>query len=312
MKRFATATALLALLAACDNDQPLSFDPTVEEPETPEGGETVNGVPARVAGELRVADYDPDAGTLSVRLLSLDGDELLQEYTAAGTLDGYDVYVQQDDPLDRSFTAFAAESESGGVEAIVVMDGGQFNRYFGGVTYSRSGQYDAPTEGLASYAGNYVGLLNGGTTAELPAPPVDPAILPVASSRVTGQVFINADFTDGTLNGAIYNRSATISGTATDLENLNLIVTEIDSSGRFEGEVELGVQETVGNYAGILGGNNANGLAGGLFMEGDFISTVEGENEYGIFVTNQCGTAGSDPVCTTGLVEDVDNIDGLD
>ncbi len=309
MKNFVSMAALLALLAACGDGQP--FD-DVTDPDTGGGTDTdgevpVNGVPAAVAGDMKAASYNADTGTLLVQI-SLDGDDVLQAYTSAGAVGGYDRFTQQDDPLDRAFTAFAGESTDGSVTAVVAMDGGQFNRYFGGITFTQDG-YVAPDSGLASYAGNYVGLLNFG-------PPVGNApggtpgeVIPRQSFQVTGEVFLNADFTDNLVNGAIYNRSSDFGA----MLSVALIVADVGSNGAFEGIVEISDGDpladapgaTVGTYAGTFGGTNAAGVAGGIFLDGDFLGdTFENENEYGIFVLDQCVGGGVPTVCSS--VEDVD------
>ena len=298
MKKLLSMTATVALLVAC------SAVDTGEGTGTPGEGpvtETpVNGVPSSVAGDLKAANYDANAGTLSVQI-SLDGDNTLHPYTAAGTVNGYDRFTQQDDPLDRAFTAFARESTDGSVTAVLVMDGGQFNRYFGGTTFTQNG-YAAPESGLASYAGNYIGMLNfGPPLGNVPGgTPVE--IIPQQALQVTGQVFLNADFTDNLVNGAIYNRNNSDIGA---LPSVYLIVTEVGSNGAFEGTVELGDNSAVGTYAGTFGGTNAAGVAGGTYLNGDFLGdTFENEEEYGIFVLDQCVNGGVPADCVS-----VDNVD---
>ncbi len=316
MTRLVTAAALLALLAACDDDQPLNFDgetPTTP-PTTPTDGEDplnpdelppVNGVFGPVAGDLDAGSFSTSGGgTLQVSI-TLDDDVLLQTYTrnAAYDVPGYLAFTTQDDALDRFFTAFGATSNDGDVQAVLAMDGGQFTKYFGGVTYSAT-DYTAPSSGLASYAGTYVGMSNFGTRDGTLPSGANPDILPERATRVTGDVFINADFTDNTLNGAIYGRTS-LDGSPVGVDTVFLVPTGINADGSFTGGSENRAQENIGSYSGTFGGTNASGIAGGVFLE-EFDEGVENEQERGMFVLNQCGTPGEAAICNDEDVDDVD------
>ena len=191
------------------------------------------------------------------------------------------------------------------------MDGGPFNRFFGGTTFRPIGDYSeaptGPTSGLVSYAGNYIGLSNLDATSNLIGLPVgagtDPALIPSQSSRVTGQIFINADFADNAVNGGVYNRTNIDRNES--LADIALIVSNIDSTGRFLGTVELrGGDTSIGSYGGTFGGLNATGVAGGIHLDGDFIDGVTNEEEFGIFVLTQCGLAGDAGAICDGVQPD--------
>ena len=131
----------------------------------------------------------------------------------------------------------------------------------------------------------------------------DPSLIPDQASRVTGQIFINADFADNAVNGGVYNR-VNIDRNET-LTDLALIVSDIDASGRFLGTVELrGGTTSIGSYGGTFGGLNASGVAGGIHLDGDFIDNVEREEEFGIFVLTQCGLAGDSNTICNGVRPD--------
>ncbi len=311
MTRLLTTAALMALLAACDNAQPFTFQPVGdEEPVVDEDAEeepvSEAGIPESVGNNLETATYRPGGNFLSVQITSLDSTPVNAIYERNTALDvpGYRAFSQQEDPLDRIFIGMAQQSADGATTGVLVMDGGQFNKFFGGVYYEQTGAYSAHTpsqrnNGLVSYAGNYVGLLN----IDAPRPNealtvpggIDPSLVPGQPSRVTGQVFINADFADNTVNGAIYDRQIVDYGNF-DLADVALIVTEIDENGRFTGDVEDPAQDVIGSWAGTFGGVQASGIAGGISIE-EFMDEVENEAEFGLFVLNKCGTRGDAAIC---------------
>ena len=303
--RMAAIGAVL-LVSACGDGQPLRFgavDEPTEEPTDPT--EEEEPTPAELtAGNLTEAIYNDGSNTLTVFMRSLDSTPDFVDYDRNPALDigDYDAYSIQEDELDRFFTAFARDTS--GVQGVLVMDGGQFNRYFGGTQVSQEGPYSPhspsqPNNGLVSYRGDYVGLSNIDAPRPNQALPVDPGtpgeFIPGQATRVTGTVLINADFTDNTVNGAVAER--VLVEYAEPIPTINLIVTDIQDDGSFGGIVETVVDEAVGTYSGVFGGTGATGIAGGVFLNGDFIPGVDGENEYGLFVLVQCGSAGDDPSC---------------
>lgn len=302
MKNIAYAVVAMAALAACDGVGGGGG-----------GGTGGPGTPPPITGDASLrGDLDAFAfngtDTLSVQI-SLESDDVLQAYTQDGApINGYIRFVQQDDPLDRFSTAFAGQSSDGSVQAVVVTDGGQFNRFFGGAGVQQN-NYSAPTRGLASYAGGYIGLLNFGPAApNVPANTPDSAI-PRVSTPITGQVFINADFADNLVNGVVYDRQFILDGDVNNPADLVLIAGSIAADGTFNGEVELEDFTNVGGYSGTFGGQNAAAMAGmvelgaGFLVDSEFVAlpgfedTGGTEREWGIFVIDQCPT--SQPLCAT-------------
>ena len=161
--------------------------------------------------------------------------------------------------------------------------------------------------GLVSYAGTYAGLTNLAANGdELIAVPggTDPAILPDQPAQVTGSVFINADFGDNAVNGAVFDRtfvnldpnvSAQIGGD--QLDDVVLTSTGIEEDGTFFGVAENPALEGIGSYGGTFGGTEASGVAGIVALDGDFIPNIDEEAEYGVFVLNQCGQPGDAAIC---------------
>ena len=305
MFRILATTAALALLTACGDGQPFEFGVVtpVDPPLTPDEIEAQAAIAESIAGGLIGGTYSTTNGTLSVRI-PLDAGDINTEYARNATLDvpGYLAFSAQNDPLDRIYIGMAARSADNSVEGVLVMDGGQFTKFFGGTTFRQIGTYSeaplGPTSGLVSYAGSYVGLSNINATASnagLPVPSgTDPALIPGQAGRVTGDVFINADFAENQINGAIYNRTSI--DNSVPLDNVFLIPTEIDATGRFLGDAENEGQERIGDYGGTFGGLGATGIAGGIHLT-DYIDGIEKEEEYGIFVLTQCGLAGDTAIC---------------
>ncbi|AFO91804.1 thymidylate synthase [Phaeobacter inhibens] len=307
MKRAMLGLAAATLLSACGGGtNPFDTD------DGTDGGTTTDPiVPEALASDVDSVAYDADAGTLVISGLSLDDTPFSASYRRRPALDrqGYQAYTAQDSSLDRHVTAYVREIENGAF-AVVVATGGQFSYYFAGTNYGRTGGYSAPTEdvasgGVVSYAGTYVGLLNvGGDGGDLlPVTPGTPGdIRPAQTAETTGDAFINADFRDNIVNGTIYNRQIepiTDGGTPQTLLALDLAPTAIAENGTFTGtasQVTNGTRTNVGTYGGIFAGTDATSVGGSVFAA-DHIESIQGVEEYGIFVLGQCGTAESSDVC---------------
>ncbi|WP_108815738.1 hypothetical protein [Loktanella sp. Alg231-35] len=288
MNRSVALTVPALVLAACSDQR--ADDSTDPDPDT--GGVT-DPTPGAVTsdnivvGDLRAATYNAGDGSLLVQI-TLDGNDVNQSYGPA-TADGdYDIFTLQNSATDRFFTAFAGESTDGSVSAVVVSDGGQFNRFFGGATVNQV-TYAAPTGGIANYSGDYVGLLNFGPAA---GDGPGEASTPQQSMQVNGEVFFKADFTDNAVNGNIYNRTYGPTGTGTALPEIVLTVGDISADGSFTGTVELRDLTGIGDYSGAFGGSGATAVAGTVALGAGFsdgaIAGADGrEREYGIFVLDQ-------------------------
>ncbi|GHF73502.1 thymidylate synthase [Seohaeicola zhoushanensis] len=292
MKRISFSVAAFVALAACSGGNPFQEGTDTETPDS--------GIPAALSSDLDGITYNPVAQTLTVRGITLDNTPYEAVYTRKPGLDrgGYEAYTSQDGSLQRHTTAYVKDID--GTRAAVVVTGGQFENYFAGTVYGRSGAFDAATTAqpnqLVSYAGNYVGLLNmagdGGDLLPV-APGTDPDVRPLQAAEVTGKVLVNADFTDNSVNGTIYQRQ--IEDTATPLATLALNPATIDTNGAFTGDVTINLQNK-GVYGGIFGGTESSAVAGSIFVK-DHIDGVDNEEEYGVFVLPKCGTPGADALC---------------
>ena len=271
------------------------------------GGTTQNDIPEELARNLQRINYNADTDTLIVEISSLDSGDTTATYDRNAALDvpGYSAFTLQDDPLDRMFVALVAASTDGSVQAGVVADGGQFNRFFSGGFYERTGPYSQPTTGQVSYAGAYAGITNlsaAGDNLLDPPPGTDPSLLPNEPRITVGTAFLNVSFGDNSVNGAIFDRSFADDGET--LPDVTLVETALDNNGEFLGTVEFSGRPDeggIGSFGGILGGEGATSVAGVIYLDSIYLSDDPRnsgfENEVGVFVLPQCGTPGAPAVC---------------
>ena len=281
---------------------PPSVAPPPNETLTPLGAVSDTVLVGNVSNGVFGVDADDDP-TLAVQI-TLDGGAVLEQYLADGTVGDYARFTFQDDPTDRAFVAFSRESDDGLLQALVVSDGGQFNRFFGGGLINQI-SYTPRTSGLASFAGDYVGLTNLGPLL-VTGNGADPAVIPGATTDVTGTVFLNVDFAEGTVNGSVFDRVTTINGDEVALQTIFLTAADFDESGQFEGQVEFGDLDSIGSYNGAVGGNDAVSIAGVVSLGEDFLEgatingvettlfdDIEAEAEFGLFLHDQCPAGGA-------------------
>ncbi|MDX1822344.1 MAG: hypothetical protein R3197_15710 [Paracoccaceae bacterium] len=323
MIKFTSFLLAACILAGCSGN-PFPPDEDVAEdvpevPDTPAPPATTTAIPATLGLNLQTATYNPDAGTLVLQLSSLDSGILNAAYQRTPVLDrpGYIAFTLQDDPLDRHYTAMVARSNDPqqSVQAGVVSDGGQFNTYFSGGFYERNAPFTPPAPGpdggLVSYAGNYTGVTNlnaPGDELLTVTSSVDPANWPQQSAQTTGTIFLNVDFANNAVNGAITDRvfaqyGATLpNARPNDLPDVVLRVADIAPDGTFFGglvQYPGSDSPDIGDYGGIFGGTEATAVGGVVSLidfdgEGNTLD-LEGEREIGVFVLSRCGVAGSDP-----------------
>lgn len=316
MKRTAAVCALALGLVACGDGNPF----TTGGDTTTGGGTTNSSVPALILNDLDRISFNAADNTLTVTGLTQDGVPLVNEYRhiASTFAPGYETFTGQNDPLGRHATAFVASRD--GVQAGVVMTGGQFNKFFGGTFFERTGSYQAPTAPDSrfdvTYYGNYAAGLNGvgPVTDLLPTTGLDPDVnTPNQTAYIRGLIFINVDLNDMSVEGEIYDRTAVFDGGFGDLPDLVLVEGTLTGDGTFSGNIEVDATDVtnpgtpsdpvgndIGDFAGVIGGPGGNAVAGGTFIQ-DFTDELENEIEYGVFVLDLCVAGNTDPICTNAL-----------
>lgn len=297
MKRTVCAVAAACFVSACGSGSggnPFATD-TEADPSI---------IPETISNNLGAISYNAGAQTLEVTGIALDNSPINAVYTRKPALDrdGYEAYTTQSGSLRRHSTAYVREID--GARAAVVVTGAQFETYFGGSLYDRTqGAYDppattTPAAGQVTYAGSYIGLLNGPGSGEdllAVAPGTDADPLPVQASEITGDVLVNADFADNQVGGIIYNRQADIYDFSEETP-LSLEPTAIDpATGTFSGNITINLQDR-GDYAGVFAGQDSSAVAGSIFAK-DHLESFQNEEEYGIFVLSKCGTPNEAPIC---------------
>jgi hypothetical protein len=312
------APLVLLLLAACDGNPLGTGDPEVPVCDTncPVGADDPVTLPTVLAKNLKAIAYDQASDSFRITYSSLDTTPTVATWNRRAALDtvGYRAYTVQEDALDRMFVGLAKTSTDGSVTAIAAGDGGQFNRVFQGGSYARNGGWSAPAgtsaggSGQVSYAGTYAGVTNiraprpgeilpvpGGTAGE---------VIPGQPSRVQGDIFINANFTDNAVNGAIYNR--VLVDYTFGLQAVILVPTDIEANGSFTGTTERWVNDdssmaVTGDYGGVFGGTGATAVGGLVALtklyRSDDGTALTGALEQGVFVLQQCGTPGDAAIC---------------
>lgn len=316
MRKVLGMMAVAALLAACADEDSTDTGDTVDLGD--DANAAPGDAPVVTSNSAAVGDVDSityNGSDVLTVTIPLDADTATTSYTPSGSVGTYNRFTQQDDPLDRAYTAFAKTSNDGSVTAATISDGGQFNRFFGGARVVQN-NYTAPSGGLVSYGGDYVGVVNFGPVVG-GNPSAPDSAQPSGAGEVAGNVFLNADFNFGQVNGVIYDRElvvGTIPGTGgrTALEDIVLVPTDVTPTGTFSGGGEFNDNDLtgVGSYAGVFGGQNGATIGGVVNLTAGFLNTIEpdgtlsdddpgngNENEYGIFVLDICPGGGTPATC---------------
>lgn len=319
MKRTAAVCALALGLVACGDGNPFTTTTSTTTPTTPGGGTTASSVPAAILNDLDRISFNATNNTLTVTGLTQDGTPLVNEYRHIATTfaPGYETFTGQNDALGRHATAFVASRD--GVQAGVVMTGPQFNKFFGGAFFERTGSYEAPTTPDSrfdvTYYGNYAGGINGaGPVTDLfPTTGLDPDVnTPSQTAYVRGLMFVNVDLNDMSVEGEIYDRTGVFAGGFSDLPDLVLVEGVLTGDGTFSGNIEFDATDTnsgtpdnpvgqdIGDFAGVIGGPGGNAVAGGVTLS-EFTDDLENELEYGVFVLDLCVVGDTNPICTNSV-----------
>jgi hypothetical protein len=342
--------ALLVALAACEGGSP---NPVNGNPPTDDGGTDPEPeplpdviIPADIAENIESVQWDRGGpGDADDRLivtgLALDDGQIGGVYTRAPAEDvaGYQAFYKQDDRLDRIYVAVSGEAADGSARAVAALDGGQLDTNFSGIFYERLTPLTRPDvanqNGLVSYAGTYAAVVDVADPEQnLAAPlrPGDPPAPPTQPRTLLGKIFMNVDFADNQVGGVIYDRQWSDGSPQGDEVKIILDPGALDENGNFGGDVRQELRPPaptpenpfptaepprgVGSYAGVLAGENASGMAGGLVAdehirrvnaEGAFEDTPQ-SSERGVWVIPRCGESGAPDLCD-GL-GDIDGVIG--
>lgn len=299
IRRVWPLAALLAV-AACSGAAIV----TPKDDDDDDGGGGTSTIPTTLSADLQSVTFD--GSKMMVNIKEDSGASGAVTYTRDDRLDvpGYVAYRTQERPLDRVYVALGAISTDGSVQAVTVGDGGVSNIYYAGGTYSRTGAFDAPAsdKGTVHYAGTYAAVTNvdaprdgGSDDVAQPVPPgTSDSDIPGQPSRVSGNIFLDANFSDNNVRGSISNRE--LVDTHRALADVILVDTTIARDGTFAGNTQYRDLTTIGTYGGIFGGTDANSVAGLVHLT-EFDPDLDGEQEHGVFVLTQCGPNNTLPIC---------------
>lgn len=216
-------------------------------------GETTpaSGIEAFYAGDVTGISYDPVADELIINGTPFDGTEVYVPYPAYDT-NGFTAYVNETG--QRSYIAFLGTSASGAVVALIVVTPSYINHGFSGAAYALDLESTMPGSGFASYTGSYAGLITYDGVSGF--------------TRTEGDLLLDADFTDGKVEGFILNRE--IVATGADQPDLILGTSDIDGNAFSGGEAvsfDAGGDEVEnGTYEGAFGGDLASEVVGTIVV----------------------------------------------
>lgn len=254
-----------------------------------DGDGDLSDIPEALRGNLDSVSYDEDDGTLTVVIDTLDASPTRATFTRDATLDTGDfrAFTYQETTTNRIFLALLNTSEDGAATAGVT-GSGQFTEMVWGSNYKAETAFTRPSGGgLASYTGSYAGVLNSGVRVPGPGAPFDP----IRPARTTGDVLVNADFTNGRVEGGITNRS--IVETGDELDDVFLQITSIESNGTFGGTVVFRDLNSAGTYGGTFAGRGGSAVAGAIEIAPDRSSSDLLER--GAFALDRCGSGDPAP-----------------
>lgn len=230
-------------------------------------------VPASLAGNLESAEFDQTNETLTITLPPFDGSPGTADYNRNAALDvgSFQAYDLEENQSSRRYIAMFKSGNHVKVGAV----GTEYylaNQY-GGTIYGRVGVYDTPSEGVATYEGDYAAVLT--------VPQANPGDGP---SRVSGDAQLIVDFNQALVEGQVTGRTIVDDGTS--LDDVVLRATALEN-GAFFGDVTNAAAKDLGDYGGVIGGPNAEEVGAVLVFTPDDLGTDPANTEYGAFVGDQ-------------------------
>ncbi len=250
--------------------------------------DTFNGDLADPKAYLETVSYDPTTDTFTVADLPFDGNGTYDRDDVVASLNGFNVYENNNVTERRAYKALHGNSKSGKTNISIVKTGSYSDIGFGGFIYERDGSVTLPISGQATFTGNYAGtrVFDGAT----------------GQQYTTGSAFLEVDFNtinrDEAVEGIIFDRQVfDLDGNLVNLVDGDDVAyalpTLVLENGFLTeaGETTGGVVSTLdgsdfesGNYYAVLAGDNAEEIAGIILITStDPSSSVTIEETGGFF-----------------------------
>ncbi|SLN26422.1 hypothetical protein PSA7680_01153 [Pseudoruegeria aquimaris] len=245
-------------------------------------------------GSVSTVSYNAGADTFTVDNLPFDGDGVYDRDDVVASLNGFNVYENNNLTERRAYKALHGTSASGKTSVSIIRTG-SYNGYgFGGFVYTRDGRVNLPRSGQATFTGQYAGTRvfegMGG------------------QQYTTGDAVLEVDFSDfaatNAVEGAIINRQVfDLNGnpvtlfendgvTAYSLPTLVLATGSITTAGEIVGTASServpagGTTSSTfeeGNYYAVIAGDDAEEIAGVIVVTSSDPQTGNGVQETGGF-----------------------------
>jgi len=293
MKKTITALAVSIVLVGCDGNPfvtPPGTTPGTTTPPTTVGGVTVPGgtgsttaaptagspiVRYETDGEAEGITYDAATDTVMVNNLPFDADGVYDadNNPAIATLNGFQVYENNNATERRAYKLIRGQSASGETSFTIVRTGDYIGLGFGGFVYERDGGVVLPSTGQATYTGAYAGMRIFTGTSGLQFTTAD------ATLEVDFEDFDATDAVEGTLtNRQYFSETGVPLGT---LPTLIFATGSISEAGEIAGTAGSQVfvpdgagggtfQEfESGEYYAVLSGDPADEIVGIVIITGD-------------------------------------------
>lgn len=250
--------------------------------------DTYNGDLSPTKAYLETVSYDPATDTFTVADLPFDGDGTYDRDDVVASLNGFNVYENNNVTERRAYKALNGTSKSGKTNISIVKTGSYSDIGFGGFVYARNGSVTLPTNGQATFTGNYAGtrVFDGETGQQYTT---GSALLEVDFNKINreeaveGIIFDRQVFDlDGNLVNLVDGNDVAYALPTLVLEN-GFLTDAGETTGGVVSTLDGSVFET-GNYYAVLAGDNAEEIAGIILItSSDPSSSVIIEETGGFF-----------------------------
>lgn len=267
--------AACAALAACSGGSETGEDAFEDDTFTGEGmllagtdDPTSTGSLFRYDGEQEVSQvsYNAATDTFTVNNLPFDGNGTYDRDDVVASLNGFNVYENNNPAPIREYKALHGISSSGNTRVSIVKTGSYQDFGFGGFVYSRSGSVNLPSSGQATYDGTYAGMIVFEDAVGL--------------NYVSGDAYLEVDFDDldssNAVEGLIYNRQVFDQNGNLLGSSLPVVLATggITQAGEIVGETAVD-GEFNGMYYAVIAGSDASEIAGVIVVTDNTAGTEE-------------------------------------